>query len=824
MDDIAIWSKTVEEHTENVATILQALLDHKLYLNPKKSKLFCSEIRFLGHRISANGVEADEGKAERIQNWPTPTCAKHVRSFLGLVRYLSAFLPNLATHTSILDELTTKECDKDFPEWTERHRTAFENIKTLIISKACLTTIDPTLMPQYKIYVTTDASDTGSGAVLSFGPTYELSKPVAYDSRAFKGAELNYPVHEKELLAIIRALAKWRTDLLGYTFQVWTDHRTLEHFGTQRDLSRRQARWMEFMSQYDATIHYLPGEKNCAADALSRLPDPPLRVVASIMSASRVQKIRSRFELEDALLQDIQTGYENDAFTEKLTRASVGMPNIQKRNGFWFVNDRLFIPKAQGLRETLYRIAHDRLGHFGSQKTYETLQTSYYWPNMRRDLETAYIPSCADCQRNKSSTTKPIGPLHPLPVPDDRCDSVAIDFVGPLPMDEGYDSLVTFTDRLGSEIRIVPTTTTITAEQFADLFFRHWYCENGLPLEIVSDRDKIFLSCFWKELHKLTGIKLKMSTAYHPESDGASERTNKTVIQAIRFAVERDQRGWVHTIPKVRFNIMNTINASTGFTPFQLRFGRSARVLPPIIRPHAEKDSRQQTAVDIIKYMQPIQLEAKDNLLTAKVRQAYQENSHRQLSFPFAVGDRVVLSTANRRRVYKTGGKPHVAKFMPRFDGPYPVIATDEAHSTVTLALPSQSRLFPVFHTSEVKPFQENNDSLFPTRALHPPNPINVDGQQEFFIDKIVDERRRGRRKQYLVRWRGEGPEGDIWLNEEELEECEALDTWLAKGGEQRLEGEEDHEQEDKQEEESGPRLTIKIPPRPRSFSERGGV
>ena len=125
-----------------------------------------------------------------------------------------------------------------------------------------------------------------------------------------------------------------------------------------------------------------------------------------------------------------------------------------------------------------------------------------------------------------------------MPVPDDRCDSVAINFVGPLPLDEGYNSFVTFTDCLGLDIRIVPMTTTLTMEKFAELFFEHWYCENGLPLESVSDWDKIFLLCFWKELHKLTGIKLKMSTAYHPKSDSASECTNKTVIQAIRFAVE----------------------------------------------------------------------------------------------------------------------------------------------------------------------------------------------------------------------------------------------------------------------------------------------
>ena len=226
LDDIVIWSKTIDAHVQNVTTILHALKENKLYCNPKKTKLFCTEIRFLGHRISTAGIEADEGKADRVSNWPVPTSSKQVRSFLGLVRYLNIFLPNLAKHTGILDELTRKECDRDFPPWTTRHQNAFEEIKRLVTSSECLTSIDPTLMPEYKIFVTTDASDRGSGAVLSFGPSYELARPVAYDSQTFKGAELNYPVHEKEQLAIIHALAKWRTDLLGHKFEVWTDHRT----------------------------------------------------------------------------------------------------------------------------------------------------------------------------------------------------------------------------------------------------------------------------------------------------------------------------------------------------------------------------------------------------------------------------------------------------------------------------------------------------------------------------------------------------------------------------------------------------------------------
>ena len=190
-------------------------------------------------------------------------------SFLGLVRYLATFLPQLAEYTRTLDTLTKKECDKEFPEWTETHQHAFDSIKELATSTECLTTIDYTKMPDYKIFVTMDASDYGSGAVLSFSPSYDMARPVAYDSRTFKGAKLNYPVHEKEMLAIVRALKKFRTDLLRHQFEVWTDHKTLEHFHSQKDLSRRQVRWLEFLSQYDATIHYLPGEKNMVADALS---------------------------------------------------------------------------------------------------------------------------------------------------------------------------------------------------------------------------------------------------------------------------------------------------------------------------------------------------------------------------------------------------------------------------------------------------------------------------------------------------------------------------------------------------------------------------
>jgi len=349
--------------------------------------------------------------------------------------------------------------------------------------------IDHDLMPSNKIFVTIDASDYRSGAVLSFGTTWETAQPVAYDSMTFKGAELNYPVHEKET---------------------------------------------------------------------SSLQDTPLLAVAPLTSPSSSNiptiKLPARYThthitADKSLLTLLEKGYENDPWTKQLTAAAPGMPNIQQHGKLWFIGDRLVVPNDAHLHETIFRLAHDVLGHFGPDKSYEALHGSFYWPNMCRDLETSYVPGCTDCQRNKSSTRHPFEPLHPLPVPDNRGDSMAMDFVGPLPTDEGYSCILTMTDHLGADVQIVPTSINLTAEKLAEVFFDRWYCENGLPSEIISDCDKIFMSKFWKALHKLTGVKIKASTAYHPQTDGSSEHTNKTVIQVLRYHVEQNQWGWVRALP-----------------------------------------------------------------------------------------------------------------------------------------------------------------------------------------------------------------------------------------------------------------------------------
>jgi len=242
-----------------------------------------------------------------------------------------------------------------------------------------------------------------------------------------------------------------------------------------------------------------------------------------------------------------------------------------------------------------------------------------------------------------------MGPLHLLPVPDTCGDSVAIDFIGPLAMDEGFDMIITFMDQLGADVHILLCHSTSLAEDITCIFFDNWYCDNGLPLDIASDCNKLFVSKFWKALHVLIGTKIKMSMAFHPETDSTSKQTNKTVNQMLQYHVEKNQSGWVHALSLVHFNIMNTINKSTGFSPFQLCMGHSPCVIPPLVEGDREEPGpKAERALTLIKKLKQISMEAQDNLLCTKISQAAWANKTYMLTFLYSLGGHVHLSTMNQ--------------------------------------------------------------------------------------------------------------------------------------------------------------------------------
>jgi hypothetical protein len=274
-----------------------------------------------------------------------------------------------------------KEAQKHFPPRTEEHQIAFEAIKALVVSADCLTVIDHENPEDNKIFVTCDASDWRTGAVLSFSPTWETACSVAYDSLQLKAAEKNYTIHEKELLAIIHALKRWRSDLLGAPIYVYTDHKTLKNFDSQKDLSCRQLRWQEFMSQYEINMVYIPGPDNSVADALSRLPvDFPIcQAPPHAAWGAPIGAILS-ITTDESVLNGIKKGYSSDDYCIKISKS--GMPGTKCINGLWYIGDHLLIPRTGDICENLFRLAHDSLGHFGSDKCFTVLRDAYYWPHM----------------------------------------------------------------------------------------------------------------------------------------------------------------------------------------------------------------------------------------------------------------------------------------------------------------------------------------------------------------------------------------------------------------------------------------------------------
>jgi len=223
---------------------------------------------------------------------------------------------------------------------------------------------------------------------------------------------------------------------------------------------------------------------------------------------------------------------------------------------------------------------------------------------------------------------------------------------------------------------------------------------------------------------------------------------------------------------------MNTVNKSTGYSPFQLKHGRSPRILPPLIDAPPKPSRENINAREVITRTTQDVADAKDNLMVAKIAQSYHSNEHRQDDPHFKIGDLVMLSTLNCRREHKQKGEKHVAKFMPRFDGPYEITDIHEEASTVTLDVPSQPNAFPTYHTSQIKQFNSNDKEKFPSRSLPEPGPITINGVEEYTVERIITHRKIGRGYQYRVKFSGWGPEKERWIAGRELEDNEALDLY----------------------------------------------
>ena len=735
IDDLCVWDSDLDSHVQHLEIILSTLREHKLYIKDNKCEWIKPEVSFLGHRISKAGVSMDDGKVQAILDWPAPKNVAELRSFLGMAGFYRHFLYRFAQATAVLTDLLRKEQPWT---WTSEQQAAFDSLKHKLTTAPVLAYPDPTK----QFTVTTDASSRAIGAVLSQDHG-KGQQPIAFFSRKLNPAELNYAPYERELLALIAALKHWRHYLRGAARnQAYTDHRALKFFAEQKTLNTRQARWMGILQEYNVYIDYLPGKSNVVADALSRRPDLLGSITTVHTLGDFLTTLKSSYGNDDesrSILQDLQSG--------TATSYSINDGLIVQHDGN---QQRLYIPPAaQDLRQQLLAEHHDSVlaGHMGQDKTYACLQRNYWWPTMRRDVR-AYINTCPCCQVNKGRNRRSYGLLQPLPVPERQWQSTSMDFITHLPTTtDGNDAILTVVDRLTKMVHVVPTRTTATAPDVAELYFNTVTRLHGLQKSIISDRDPKFTSKFWEALSKLWDTRLNRSTAYHPQTDGQTERTHRVLQEILRAYVSDRHNDWDKRLAAAEFAINNTPSASTGESPFYLNYGFHP-LTPATVDLPTPDHARSQAAADFVTRMNQDLEAAKAAITAAQERQARYANTKRQ-DASFNVGDRVLLSTANLK--LRTDGP--ASKFNPRWCGPF-VITERIGKVAYRLELPPTMRIHPVFHISLLKSYQATEEDNRP--AMRPPPII---GEDVYEAERISNRRTiqvNGRlQTQYLVHWRG---------------------------------------------------------------------
>jgi len=563
-------------------------------------------------------------------------------------------------------------------------------------------------------------------------------------------AERNYPVHEQELLAVIHALREWRHHLLGAKFIIVTDHRSLQYLQTQPSLSARQVRWSEFLQQFDFEITYRPGKENVVADALSRRPDHKMSAVRESMPI-----------VDHSIVDEIKRAYHDDPVTRHILQH--GHHEYPVLNGLIYNKHRIFIPRDNSLRTRLLTEEHDIpvSGHLGEYKTLERLERRFYWPNMRRMVR-HYVRTCASCQQNKGSNQLPAGLLQPLEIDDERWETVTMDLITKLPTTKNNnDTIVVFVDKLSKMVHCCPANEKdgkTKAPHMARMFFDNIVRLHGVPKRIVSDRDRRFISSFWQELWRLLGTKLAMSTSYHPQTDGQTERMNRTLEDVIRHYISFHHDDWDEHLTAAEIAINNSEAQSTGFSPYFINYGKHPLFPMTSILPTTPNDSVAKALSQIRDNIEA----AKVSIAQAQARQQLFANARRR-DVVFKEGEEVWLSTKN------LPVREGIAKFTGKYAGPFKVIkvVTPVAYKLDTPQDWKDNKLHDIFHVSLLKRHVEASEFEDRPNSSHPDPPLEQLPEGEFYPESIIRQRLSVNRPEstyeYLVKWKDCDESENTW-------------------------------------------------------------
>ena len=551
LNNILIYSKDMESHQQHVREVLRHLWLHRLFAKPEKCEFHSDSVEYLGYCLSPEGLTMSPDKIQTISDWPEPHKVKDIQSFLGFANFYCWFIFN---YSDIVVPLTWLTC-KDAPwNFSKECRQSFNALKHAFTTAPILTHF----IPDTPITVETDASDYTVASILSITCADGELHPVAFYSQTLTAPELNYDTHNKELLAIFEAFKSWCHYLEGSAspVDVVTDHKNLEYFSTSKVLTCRQARWSEFLSQFNLVICFHPGKLGAKPDALTRQWDVYPKEGDSgyaRVNPKNLQLVFTQEQLSNSLrttylefpvlravaIMDVET-LHNDILSalpsDPIAQVHLSDPpdshwSVDK-TGFLRLDGHIYVPDSDDLhlRVLQYRHDHPLSGHFGQNWTLELIRRKYTWPSLRTFVKD-YVRTCTACTRVKTPRHKPYGLLKQLPVPEKPWNSISMDFIEQLPASTGFTTILVVVDWLSKQAIFIPTHDTITSPELAKLFLLHVFSKHSVPAHVTSDCGTEFVSHFFWSLGKALDMCLHFTSSYHPEGDGQTEHSNQMLEQ-----------------------------------------------------------------------------------------------------------------------------------------------------------------------------------------------------------------------------------------------------------------------------------------------------
>lgn len=719
-DDILVYSKSWDQHLLDLAEVLSLMRLHSLKAKHSKCTFGGDRVEYLGHIITGAGVSTDPQKIQAVRDWPTPVNVKQLRGFLGLAGYYRRFIKGFGTIAKPMTDLLRK----DAFSWQEPAQIAFETLKAALSTAPVLALPDMT-----KVFVIeTDASAKGLGAVLM-----QDNHPIAFISKALSIRQQALSVYEKELLAIIMAVKQWHHLLIIKHFIIKTDQQSLKHLLDQKVVTPLQQTWLSKLLGYDYEICYKKGCDNVVADALSRVSGLALFTLA----------VNS---LQPALLEKIQHSWLLDSKLQALiAQLSAGQTvknkswdgSILRRKG------KLVVGPDASLRSDIIHLCHSSAvgGHSGFKATLVKLKDWFYWKGCSKEVHRV-IKECVVCQRVKYETVAYPGLLQPLPIPKSFFSDISMDFISGLPKVQGKNTILVIVDRLTKYGHFIPLSHPYTAAHIAQLFLDHIFTLHGNPSTIVSDRDPLFMSHFWKEFMKLQGVKLTFSSAYHPQIDGQTEVLNRCLESYLRCMVLDTPLLWLKWLPLAQWWYNTSLHSSIKMSPHEALYG----IKPPIHIPYIPHDSSVAAVEDLHRDREVMIQLLKTNLATARNRMVQMANANRS-ERNFQVGEWVYVKLQpGIQSSLKLHRHP---KLAPRYYGPF-LILEKFGNTAYKVDLPPESSIHPTFHVSLLKAAHGSHAVIVPL-----PDTPRFTCYPRAILDRKMVKRGSKAVMQVLVHWVG---------------------------------------------------------------------